>query len=152
MFWTSRSPMAIGKDFNILSFPTFLRLAKLTSRRDSSAVGNIHALLRIDLFLINLLKVEARDFIFCRVDSRRESDDKNAFAFLKDVSQLGCLFTRFRFTRLKVSGNPIEEVLEPIQKVRFTKSTPRQTSIRERKRPSLGKINVQVLHHRSRTP
>ena len=40
-------------------------------------------------------------------------------------------------------------VLEPIKRVRFTKSTPRQASIREKKGPSLGKIQVKVPHQRS---
>ena len=37
-------------------------------------------------------------------------------------------------------GNPMQKVLEPIQRVRFTESTLRQASIREKKEPSLGKI------------
>ena len=49
----------------------------------------------------------------------------------------------------KSQGNPMQKVLEPIQKVRFTKSTLRQASIREKKGPSLGKINVKVPHQRS---
>ena len=44
---------------------------------------------------------------------------------------------------------PDAEVLEPIQRVRFTKSTLRQASIRERKGPSLGKIQVKPRHQRS---
>ena len=40
-------------------------------------------------------------------------------------------------------------VLEPIQRVRLTLSTLRQASIREKKGPSLGKINVKAPHHRS---
>ena len=38
----------------------------------------------------------------------------------------------------------MQNVLEPIQRVRFTESTLRQASIREKKGPSLGK-NVKVL-------
>ena len=45
--------------------------------------------------------------------------------------------------------NPMQKVLEPIHRVRFTKSTLRQASIREKKGPSLGKINVKVPHQRS---
>ena len=44
----------------------------------------------------------------------------------------------------------MQKVLESIQRVRFTKSTPRQASIREKRGPSLGKINVKVpqrSHH-----
>ena len=42
----------------------------------------------------------------------------------------------------------MQEVLEPIQRVRFTKSTLRQASIREKKGPSLGKVNVKAPHQR----
>ena len=49
----------------------------------------------------------------------------------------------------KSQGNPMQKVLEPIQRVRFTKSTPRHASIGEETGPSLGKINVKVLHQRS---
>ena len=83
---------------------------------------------------------------------RRESDDKNAVAIVKTVSQLGCvlqdsdaLVSQGRRSR----GNPMQKVLEPIQRVRFTQSTLRQASIREKKGPSLGKIDVKVLHQRS---
>ena len=44
---------------------------------------------------------------------------------------------------------PMQKVLEPIQRVRFTKSTRRQASILEKKGPLFGKINVKVLHQRS---
>ena len=43
----------------------------------------------------------------------------------------------------------MQKVLEPIQRERFTQSTLRQASIREKKGPSLGKINVKVPHQRS---
>ena len=48
----------------------------------------------------------------------------------------------------------MQKVLEPIQRVRFTKSTLRQASIREKKGPSLGKIrkiNVKIPHQRTPT-
>ena len=83
---------------------------------------------------------------------RRESDDKNAVADVKSVSQLGCvshdsdaLVPQGR----KFRGNPMQKAVEPIQRTRFNKSTPRQTSIRENKGPSLGKINVKVPHQQS---
>ena len=43
----------------------------------------------------------------------------------------------------------MKKVLGPIRKVRFTKSTLRQASIREKKGPSLGKIQVKLPHQRS---
>ena len=83
---------------------------------------------------------------------RRESDDKKTVAIVEGVSQLGCVsqdadapVSQGRKSR----GNPMQKVLEPIQRVRFTKSTLRHASIREKKGPSLGKINVEVLHQRS---
>ena len=73
---------------------------------------------------------------------RRESDEKNAVAIVKSVSQLGCasqdsdaLVSQGR----KSQGNLMQKVLEPIQRVRFTKSSLRHASIREKKGPSLGK-------------
>ena len=60
------------------------------------------------------------------IPKRRESDDKNAVAIVKSVSQLGCvsqdpdaLVSQGRKSR----GNPMPKVLEPMQRVRFTKST-----------------------------
>ena len=73
-------------------------------------------------------------------------------AIVRSVSQLGCVsqdsdahVSQDRKTR----GNPMQKVLEPIQKERFTKSTLRHASIREKKGPSLGKLNVKVPHQRS---
>ena len=43
----------------------------------------------------------------------------------------------------------MQKVLGSIQKVRFTQSTLRQASIREKKGPSLGKIPVKHPHQRS---
>ena len=43
----------------------------------------------------------------------------------------------------------MQKVLEAIQRVRFTKFTLRQASVREKKGQSLGKINVKVPHQRS---
>ena len=84
---------------------------------------------------------------------RRESADKGCVATVKIVSQLGCVSqdsdalasqgtTEFR-------GNPMQIVLNAIQKVRFTESTPRHARIRDKKGPSLGKIQVKPRHQRS---
>ena len=84
---------------------------------------------------------------------RRESDDKNAVAIVKFVPQLGCVSQdsdALVSQRGKQSrGNPMQKVLGSIRKVRFTQSTLRHASILEKKEPSLGKINVKVLHQRS---
>ena len=82
------------------------------------------------------------------IPKRRGSDDKNAVAIVKSVSQLGCvsqdsdaLVSQGRMSR----RNPMQKVLVPIQRVRFTKSTLCQASLREKKGPSLRKVNVKVL-------
>ena len=79
---------------------------------------------------------------------RRESDDKNAVSIAKSVSQVGCvsqdsdaLISQGR----KSQRSPMQKVLEPIQRVRFKKSTLRQASIREKKGPSLGKYMSKFL-------
>ena len=84
---------------------------------------------------------------------RRESEDKNAVAVVKSVSQLGCVLQDSdaldsQGTK-EFRGNPMQNVLNAIQRVRFPKSTLRQASIREKKGPSLGKINVKPPHPRS---
>ena len=79
---------------------------------------------------------------------RTRSDDKNAVAIVKKccVSQdSDALVSQGRKSR----RSPMQKVLEPIQRVRFTKSTLGQASIREKKGPLLGKMNVEVPHQRS---
>ena len=86
------------------------------------------------------------------IPKRRGSDDKNAVATVRSVSQLSCVSQdsdALVSPGRKSRGNPMQKVLEPIQRVRFTKSTPRHASIREKKGPSLGKINVKVPRQRS---
>ena len=77
---------------------------------------------------------------------RRESDDKNAVAIVKSVSQVGCapqdsdaLVSQGR----KFRGNPMQKVLGPIRRVRFTQTTQHQASFQEKKGPSLGKDKCQ---------
>ena len=86
------------------------------------------------------------------IPKRRESDDKNAVPVVKSVSQLGCVSQdsdALVSQRRKSLGNLMQKVLEPIHIVRFTKSTLRLASIREKKGPSLGKIQVKNPHQRS---
>ena len=78
----------------------------------------------------------------------RESDDKNAVAMVKNVSQLGCvsqdsdaLVSQGRKSR----GNQMHNVFGPIPRVRFTESTLRHASIRKKTGQSLRKINVKFL-------
>ena len=69
-----------------------------------------------------------------------------------------CISDGFCLARLGVVGfskrqispeNPMQKVLGPIRRIPFTQSTQRQASIREKKRPSLGKIQVEIPHQRS---
>ena len=46
-------------------------------------------------------------------------------------------------------GDPMQKVFNAIRKVRFTKSALRRASIRGKKGPSLGKIQVKLQHQRS---
>ena len=84
---------------------------------------------------------------------RRENDDKNAAAIVKTAPQLGCASQDSESLEsqrgAESRGNPMQKVLGPIRRVRFTQSTLRQASIREKKGPSLGKINVKNPHQRS---
>ena len=84
---------------------------------------------------------------------RRESHDKNAVAIVESVSQLGCVprdSDALDFQGTKESqGNPMQKVLNAIQRVRLTESMVRHASIRDKKGPSLGKIQVKPRHQRS---
>ena len=83
----------------------------------------------------------------------REGDDKNAVAIVKIVPQLGCVSQdseAFVSKRRKQSRwNPMQGVSGQIRGIRFTQSTLRQASTREKKGPSLGKIQVKNPHQRS---
>ena len=84
---------------------------------------------------------------------RRESEDTNAVAIEKSVSQLGCVLqdsdTLDSQGTKGFRGNLMQEVLNATQGVRFTKSTLRHASIREKKGASLGRIQVKIPHQRS---
>ena len=78
---------------------------------------------------------------------------KALWLFVKSVSQLGCVSQdsdalASQGTK-EFRGNPMQKVLNAIQRVRFTKSTLRHASIRDKKGPSLGKIQVKPQHQRS---
>ena len=84
---------------------------------------------------------------------RRGSDDKNAVAIVKSVSQLGCVSQdsdaldsqRDRQSR----GNPMQKVLEPIQRVRFTSLRHIKQVSRKRKDHRWEIFNVKAPHQRS---
>ena len=79
---------------------------------------------------------------------RRESEDNNAVDVVKSVSQLGCVSQDSEALvsqgTKEFRGNPMQKVLELIQRVRFTKSTQRHAGIRDKKGPSLKKIQVNL--------
>ena len=84
---------------------------------------------------------------------RRESDDKNAVPVVKIVQQLGCVSQDSEAlvsqTGRQSRGNPMQKVLGPLRRVRFTQSKLRQASVWEKKGPSLGNIQVKLRHQRS---
>ena len=74
-------------------------------------------------------------------------------AIVKSVSQLGCVSQDSdaldsQGTK-EFRGNPMQKVLNAIQRVPFTKSTLRHASVRDKKGESLGKIQVKPRHQRS---
>ena len=84
---------------------------------------------------------------------RRKSDDKNAVAIEQIVSQMGCVSPDSELLDSlrgkKDWGNSMQKVLGPIRRIRFTQSTLRQASIREKKGPSFLKTQVKNPHQRS---
>ena len=84
---------------------------------------------------------------------KRESEDKSSVALVQSLSQLGCILQDS--DALDSQGtkefrrNLMQKVLNAIQRVRFTKSTLRHASIRDKKGASLGKIQVKPRHQRS---
>ena len=73
--------------------------------------------------------------------------EKVSAAIVKTVPQLGCV-SQDSEALVSQRGrqsqeNPMQKVLGPIRRVRFTQSTLRQASIRENNGPSLGKNTSQ---------
>ena len=85
--------------------------------------------------------------------AKKKGDDKNAVAIVKIVSQLGRVWQDSELLDSQIGKqarrNPMQKVLGPIRRIRSTQSTLRQASIREKKGPSLGKIQVKNPHQRS---
>ena len=84
---------------------------------------------------------------------RRESDDKNAVAIVKSVSQLVCFSqdsdALVSQTGKQSQGKPMQKVLGSIRKGRFTQSTPRHAGILEKKRTIAWNCTSQILRQRS---
>ena len=84
---------------------------------------------------------------------RRENDDNNAAAIVKTVPRMGCVSQHSELLDSQrgkqARRNAMQKVLGSTRKVRFTQSTQRPASIREKKGPSLGRIQVKNPHQRS---
>ena len=74
-----------------------------------------------------------------------KSDDKVAVANVKAVPQLGCVSQDIEPPSSVNNLRESQKVLGAIRRVRFTVSTLRQASIREKKGPSLGQIQVKIV-------
>ena len=72
---------------------------------------------------------------------------------MKIVSQMGCVSQDSELLDSQrgkqPQRNPMQKVLGSIRRIRFTQSTLRQASIREKEGLSLGKIQVKNPHQRS---
>ena len=103
--------------------------------------------------VIRLMNNQTKSRRMVIVPTKEESDDKNAVAIVKIVPQLGCVSqdsdALVSQRRKQPRRNPMQKVLGSIRRVRFTQSTLRQASIREKKGPSLGNIQVKNPHQRS---
>ena len=100
-----------------------------------------------------LVNIGIRPSQFCKTETGCKSGDKCMIPHYKVDEQPNKkpkkkLLPKKKRKRWQERCGYREKVLNAIRKVRFTKSTLRQTSIREKKGPSLGKIKV-VLHARS---
>ena len=82
-----------------------------------------------------------------------KSEDKCAAAIVKTGPQLACVSqdseSLVSQKRKQSRGNPMQKVLGPIRRIRFTQTTLCQAIIRENKGTSLGKIQVKNPHQRS---
>ena len=97
-------------------------------------------------------QVESRKMVYNPQNGK--SDDKSVVVVVKIV-QLGCVSQDSEPSELpkslnwSIGKNPRHEVFGPIRGVRFTQSTLREASIREKKVPSLEKIQVKNPHQHS---
>ena len=79
----------------------------------------------------------------------KKGDDKSAVAVVKSVRQLSCVSQDTEPPDSATISRKRTKVLEPMRRVRFRKAALRQANISENKGPSLGKIQVKILHQRS---
>ena len=79
----------------------------------------------------------------------KQDGDKSTVAVLKEVRQLSCVSQDTEPPESAAISRKGTRVLGPIRRVRFTRAALRQANIPEDKGPSLGKIQVKILHQRS---
>ena len=84
---------------------------------------------------------------------RERATTKNAVPIVKIVPRLGCVSQDSELLGSQregqARGNPMQRVSGLIRRIRFTQSTLRLTSVRDKKGPSLGKVQVKSPHQRS---
>ena len=68
---------------------------------------------------------------------------------MKSVRRLSCLSQDTEAPDSATISRKGTQVLEPIRRLRFTRAALHQANIRENEGPSLGKIQVKILHQRS---
>ena len=74
---------------------------------------------------------------------------KNVVAVVKSVRQLSCVSQDMALQESAAISRKGIKVLGPIRRVRFTKAAQRQANTRENQGPSLGNIQIKILHQRS---
>ena len=79
----------------------------------------------------------------------KKGGDKSAVAFVKEVRQLGCVLQDTEPLESSSILRKGTKVLGPFRRVRFRRAALRQANIREKKGPSLNKIQVKLPHQRS---
>ena len=81
----------------------------------------------------------------------KKGGDKSAVAIVKvkDARQLGCVLQDVEPPESSAIARKGTRVLESSRRVRFTRAALRQANIREKEGPSLGKMQVTILHQRS---
>ena len=127
---------------HVVLFSSIRTLSSLTLKPSPSTLN--HLFLTIDNMAPSLFTVT----LLAYVQMMEAVTMKYGFvAIVKSVSQLGCVSqdsdALVSQGTVKSLGNPMQKVLNAIQKVRFNKSTLRQASTSEKKGPSLGKQILQ---------
>ena len=78
----------------------------------------------------------------------KKNGDKSAVAMLKNTRQLGCMFQEMEPPKSSSILRKSSDILQPIQRVKFTKATASHANIRDQS-PSLGMICPGDPHQRN---